>query len=53
MDAVWWGLVLLAAGLCIAVVAAALEGSAATVPFAVGLPAMLAGVVIFESARRR
>ena len=53
MDAVWWGLVLLVVGLCITVVAAALEGTAATALFAVGLPAMLAGVVILESARRR
>jgi Ca2+/H+ antiporter len=53
MDAVWWGLVLLVAGLCVTVVAAVLEGTAATVLFAVGLPAMLAGVVLLESARRR
>ena len=53
MDAVWWGLALLVAGLCVTIVAAAPEGTAATVLIAVGLPAMLAGVVILESARRR
>jgi hypothetical protein len=40
-------------GLCITVVAAALAGTDATVLFALGLPATLAGVVLLESARRR
>ena len=53
MDTVWWGLGLLGAGLCVTLVAAALERTAATVLFAVGLPATLAGVVLLESARRR
>jgi hypothetical protein len=53
MDAVWCGLGLLGAGLCVTVVAAILEGTAATVLFGVGLPAMLAGVVLLESVRRR
>jgi len=34
------------------VVAAALSGASATVPFALGLPAILAGVVLLESAGR-
>jgi hypothetical protein len=53
MDAVWWGLGLLGVGLCIVVVAAAVAGTVATALFALGLPAMLAGVVLLESARRR
>ena len=53
MDAVWWGLGLLRVGLCVTVVASVLEGTAATVLLAVGLPAMLAGVVLLQSARRR
>jgi len=53
MDDVWWGLMLLGACLCVTVVAATLEGTAATALFAVGLPAMLAGLVIVESAQRR
>ena len=53
MDDVWWRLMLLMVDLCVTVVAAALEGTAATALFAVGLPAMLAGLVILESARRR
>ena len=40
-------------GLCVVVVGAALSGASATVLFALGLPAMLAGVVLLESARRR
>jgi len=53
MDAVWWSLVLLVVGLCITVVAAALDGAATTVLCAVGLPASIAGVVILENAKRR
>ncbi|HEX6711702.1 MAG TPA: hypothetical protein VF068_15330 [Rubrobacter sp.] len=44
---------LLGLGLCVSVVAAALAGAAATVLFALGLPAMLVGVVLLDSARHR
>jgi hypothetical protein len=53
MDMVWLGLGLLGIGLCVAVVATALVGTAATVLSALGLPAMLAGVVLLDSARHR
>jgi hypothetical protein len=52
MDAVWWGLALFGTGLGITVVAATQVGTTATALFALGLPAMLAGVVLLESARR-
>jgi hypothetical protein len=53
MDMIWLGLGLLAIGLCVAVVATALAGTAATVLSALGLPSMLAGVVLLDSARHR
>jgi Ca2+/H+ antiporter len=53
MDTVWLGLGLLGIGLCVAVVATALTGTVGTVLSALGLPAMLAGVVPLDSARHR
>lgn len=53
MDIVWLGLGLLGMGLCVAVVAAALAGTTGTVLLALGLPAMLAGVVLLDTAHRR
>jgi hypothetical protein len=53
MDIVWLGLGLLGMGLCVAVVAAALAGTTGTVLFALGLPAMLAGVVLLDTAHHR
>jgi len=53
MDIVWLGLGLLGIGLCVAVVATALTGTVGTVLSALGLPAMLAGVMLLDSARHR
>jgi hypothetical protein len=53
MDIVWLGLGLLGIGLCVAVLATALAGTTGTVLSALGLPAMLAGVMLLDSARHR
>ena len=53
MDIVWLGLGLLGIGLCVAVVATALTGAVGTMLSALGLPAMLAGVMLLDSARHR
>lgn len=53
MDMVWLGLGLLGIGLCVAVVAIALAGTTGSMLFALGLPVMLAGVMLLDSARHR
>jgi Ca2+/H+ antiporter len=53
LDSVWLGLGLLGIGLCVAVVATALTGTVGTVLSALALPAMLAGVMLLDSARHR
>ena len=45
------GLGLLGVALCVTVLAATQAGTVATALFALGLPTMLAGVVLLESAR--
>jgi hypothetical protein len=53
VDIVWLGLGLLGIGLCLAVLATALAGMTGTLLYALGLPAMLAGVMLLDSARHR
>lgn len=52
MDATTWGLALLGVGLIVTVVAATQVGPVGTALFAVGLPAMLSGAVLLDTARR-